>query len=92
MTEFINKNPQYVAKDNAMDFLSNDEGRSYSLCHCKCKCIFLATHDPEPFLVWSNFEIADMDLWRSEAYTKYFEYLDASGGFYYEASTSVCLS
>ncbi|KAJ7230233.1 glycosyltransferase family 15 protein [Mycena pura] len=33
---------------------------------------------------WSNFEIADLDLWRGEAYTKFFEYLDAKGGFYYE--------
>lgn len=37
-------------------------------------------------LVWSNFEIADMDFWRSEAYMKYFEYLDSKGGFYYEVS------
>jgi hypothetical protein len=34
--------------------------------------------------VWSNFEIADMDFWRGEAYTAFFEYLDRSGGFYYE--------
>jgi len=33
---------------------------------------------------WSNFEIADLDFWRSEAYTKYFEKLDRAGGFYYE--------
>ncbi|KZT22765.1 glycosyltransferase family 15 protein [Neolentinus lepideus HHB14362 ss-1] len=33
---------------------------------------------------WSNFEIADMDFWRGEAYTKFFEYLDKTGGFYYE--------
>jgi len=33
---------------------------------------------------WSNFEIANMDFWRSEAYSKYFDYLDATGGFYYE--------
>ncbi|TFK76427.1 glycosyltransferase family 15 protein [Pluteus cervinus] len=33
---------------------------------------------------WSNFEIADMDLWRGEAYTKFFEFLDKEGGFYYE--------
>lgn len=39
-------------------------------------------------LVWSNFEIASMDFWRGEAYTKYFEYLDATGGFYYEVSPS----
>jgi hypothetical protein len=35
-------------------------------------------------LVWSNFEIADMDFWRGEAYQKFFEYLDSTGGFYYE--------
>lgn len=34
--------------------------------------------------VWSNFEIADMDLWRNEAYSKFFDYLDEQGGFYYE--------
>lgn len=33
---------------------------------------------------WSNFEIADLDFYRSEAYTKYFEFLDATGGFFYE--------
>jgi len=33
---------------------------------------------------WSNFEIADLDLWRSEAYMKFFEFLDQKGGFYYE--------
>jgi len=33
---------------------------------------------------WSNFEIADLDLWRGEAYSKYFDYLDQKGGFYYE--------
>ncbi|KAJ7221311.1 glycosyltransferase family 15 protein [Mycena pura] len=33
---------------------------------------------------WSNFEIADMDFWRGEVYTKFFEYLDKTGGFYYE--------
>jgi hypothetical protein len=36
------------------------------------------------FQVWSNFEIADMDFWRTEAYSAYFDYLDKQGGFYYE--------
>lgn len=65
--EFIAKNQQFLPKDNAMKFVSNDGGSSYNLCH-----------------FWSNFEIADMDFWRSEAYTKFFEHLDATGGFYYE--------
>ena len=33
---------------------------------------------------WSNFEIGDLDFWRGEAYTKYFDFLDSKGGFYYE--------
>ena len=33
---------------------------------------------------WSHFEIADMTLWRSEAYLKYFDWLDMAGGFFYE--------
>ncbi|KIJ62421.1 glycosyltransferase family 15 protein [Hydnomerulius pinastri MD-312] len=33
---------------------------------------------------WSNFEIADMDFWRSEVYVSFFEFLDQKGGFYYE--------
>jgi hypothetical protein len=63
--------PQYIAPDNALDFLSDDGGATYNLCH-----------------FWSNFEIADMELWRSEAYTAFFDYLDQKGGFYYE----VCMS
>lgn len=35
-------------------------------------------------LVWSNFEIGDLNFWRGEAYSKYFDYLDQTGGFYYE--------
>lgn len=41
------------------------------------------------YSVWSNFEIADMDFWRSEAYMKFFEYLEATGGFYYEVTLSI---
>ncbi len=33
---------------------------------------------------WNNFEIADMDFFRSTEYRQLFEYLDADGGFYYE--------
>ncbi|KAL1917859.1 uncharacterized protein VTP21DRAFT_3693 [Calcarisporiella thermophila] len=33
---------------------------------------------------WSNFEIGDLRFWRSDAYLKFFEYLDKAGGFFYE--------
>ncbi|KAJ3506526.1 hypothetical protein NLJ89_g6816 [Agrocybe chaxingu] len=65
--EFIKKNPEYLAPNNAMGFISDNGGDSYNLCH-----------------FWSNFEIANMDFWRGEAYMKFFEYLEAQGGFYYE--------
>ncbi|GAV55046.1 hypothetical protein ZYGR_0AS03690 [Zygosaccharomyces rouxii] len=33
---------------------------------------------------WSNFEIANLNLWRSPAYREYFKYLDDTGSFFYE--------
>lgn len=33
---------------------------------------------------WSNFEIGSLDFFRSEKYLRYFEYLDKTGGFFYE--------
>ncbi|KAL7416730.1 glycosyltransferase family 15 protein [Mrakia frigida] len=33
---------------------------------------------------WSNFEIGDLDFWRGQAYSDYFDFLDQKGGFYYE--------
>jgi hypothetical protein len=44
------------------------------------------------FEVWSNFEIADMDFWRGEAYTAFFEYLDSHGGFYYEVRPFILMA
>ncbi|KAG2014990.1 alpha-1,2 mannosyltransferase KTR1 [Coprinopsis cinerea AmutBmut pab1-1] len=65
--EFMKENPQYVHPDNAMEFISDNGGEDYNMCH-----------------FWSNFEIADMDFWRGEAYSAYFEWLEKKGGFYYE--------
>lgn len=33
---------------------------------------------------WSNFEIADLDFFRSRSYQEYYKYLDRRGGFYFE--------
>lgn len=33
---------------------------------------------------WSNFEVADMEFWRSQVYQEYFDHLDHAGGFFYE--------
>lgn len=44
----------------------------------------ILTGDQPHASVWSNFEIGDLDFWRGEAYTKFVEFLDEKGGFYYE--------
>lgn len=33
---------------------------------------------------WSNFEIANLNLWRRPEYQAYFHYLDSTGNFFYE--------
>jgi len=33
---------------------------------------------------WSNFEIADLDFFRSQQYCDFFDHRDENGGFYYE--------
>jgi len=67
VTDFVKQNPDLIASNNGMGFLSDDNGLTYNRCH-----------------FWSNFEIADLDFWRGEAYMKFFEHLDKAGGFYYE--------
>jgi alpha 1,2-mannosyltransferase len=65
--KFKEKHPEHIREGNLEDWISNDGGQTYNLCH-----------------FWSNFEIADLNLWRSKAYLDFFEFLDDSGGFFYE--------
>lgn len=65
--DFIKLHPEYIADNNLLDFISNDKGETYNLCH-----------------FWSNFEVGSLAFWRSKAYRDYFEYLDKTGGFFYE--------
>ncbi len=93
--EFTAEHPEYISQDNAMGFLSNDGGESYNLCHCtrifrRCRASPLTLNCLPT--VWSNFEIADLDFWRSEAYQKFFDYLESKGGFYYEVSEPITSS
>ncbi|CCE62320.1 hypothetical protein TPHA_0C01640 [Tetrapisispora phaffii CBS 4417] len=65
--DFVANNTEYIAKNNLIDFISDNNGETYNLCH-----------------FWSNFEIGNLNFWRSEAYNEYFDYLDHAGGFFYE--------
>lgn len=64
---FAAKFPKFIDGNNLMNFVSNDGGESYNMCH-----------------FWSNFEIVSLDFYRSDAYRAYFDFLDKSGGFFYE--------
>lgn len=67
---FKNLDIDYFNKDernNLVDFISDDSGDSYNLCH-----------------YWTNFEVADLDIFRSELYENYVNHLDQAGGFFYE--------
>jgi len=73
--DFASANPEMIAEDNAMPFLlhnSSSKGND-TVGNTYNTCHF-----------WSNFEIGDMDFWRSEAYEAYFAHLDHAGGFFYE--------
>ena len=35
------ENPQYVAEGNAMNYMSDDGGKSYNLCHCAFRLFHL---------------------------------------------------
>lgn len=88
VSDFIKQNPDLVAPGNAMQFLSDDNGNTYNRCHCTYYaplCVCMISHWNSTS-VWSNFEIGDLDFWRGEAYSKFFDFLDEAGGFYYEVN------
>jgi mannosyltransferase len=68
-------NSHLMAQNNAMDWLVDKDRRPGHNIEANgySTCHF-----------WSNFEIADMNFFRSPAYEAYFEHLDRAGGFFYE--------
>jgi len=34
--EFMKKHPDLMPKDNALGFVSDDDGETYNKCHCEC--------------------------------------------------------
>jgi mannosyltransferase len=74
-TKFIAQHPEYLHDNNAMMWLTDSARRPEHNMKANgySTCHF-----------WSNFEIADMAFWRSQAYEDYFNHLDRAGGFFYE--------
>ncbi|KAK9453922.1 nucleotide-diphospho-sugar transferase [Dipodascopsis uninucleata] len=75
--EFVRRNPQYLAANNSLGFFV-DGSEPSKVGDTEIQGDYNLCH------FWSNFEIASLNFWRSEAYDAYFKYLDETGGFYYE--------
>ncbi|EFR00174.1 alpha-1,2 mannosyltransferase KTR1 [Nannizzia gypsea CBS 118893] len=65
--KFIAQYPEHIAKNNNLEFISADGGKTYNNCH-----------------FWSNFEVGDLNFFRSQKYLDFFNLLDQDGGFFYE--------
>jgi len=82
--EFIDLYPEYIVgmgKDQGKSPLGGKRGAGVNGMD------FLSNDGGDSYNnchFWSNFEIGELDLWRGEAYRKFFDHLDSKGGFYYE--------
>ena len=72
---FMAAHPEYEHQNNAREWVVDSKRRPE---HNMKANGFSTCH------FWSNFEIADMEFWRSKPYEDYFEHLDRAGGFFYE--------
>ncbi|KAF3938068.1 hypothetical protein ABW19_dt0203490 [Dactylella cylindrospora] len=70
---FFQRYPWYLAKHNMREFMLQNVTIDGEDIQAYNSCHF-----------WSGFEIARFDIWRMEKYKRYFEWLDRTGGFFYE--------
>ncbi|KAG6004566.1 hypothetical protein E4U21_000950 [Claviceps maximensis] len=73
--KFLADHPEYLHENSAVKWLTDDQRRPE---HNKGAQGYSTCH------FWSNFEVADMDFFRSKPYEDYFNHLDRAGGFFYE--------
>jgi mannosyltransferase len=73
--KFLADHPEYLHENSAFKWVTDDVRRPL---HNKNAQGYSTCH------FWSNFEVADMDFWRSQPYEDYFKHLDRAGGFFYE--------
>ncbi|KAF8000147.1 hypothetical protein HF325_005076 [Metschnikowia pulcherrima] len=74
---FLNKgeNYKYVNKNGAFQWITENQQNPK---------IAEETGGYSTCHFWLNFEIADMDFYRSDAYSNWFKHLESTGKFYYE--------
>lgn len=73
--EFVKENPQYLNRHGSYEWLKENiqKPEHYDITNGYSTCHF-----------WTNFEISNLDFYRSEPYEKYMDFLEEKGGFYYE--------
>lgn len=77
--EYIEENSRDIDMErNSYDFITNSDIIG------KFSPIVDSNSDYNLCHFWSNFEIGDLNFFRSERYNRYFDFLDSKGGFYYE--------
>ncbi|CCK69373.1 mannosyltransferase YUR1 KNAG_0C02620 [Huiozyma naganishii CBS 8797] len=78
---------EYIEKDGGHDIDMNSNSYNFLTDKSKIGMYEPVTGSHSDYNLchfWSNFEIGDLNFFRSEKYIKFFEHLDAKGGFYYE--------
>lgn len=73
--KFLAAHPEYIHENNAKDWVVDNVRRPN---HNEEANGYSTCH------FWSNFEVGDLNFWRSQAYEDYFQHLDRAGGFFYE--------
>ncbi|VVT53955.1 uncharacterized protein SAPINGB_P003834 [Magnusiomyces paraingens] len=76
--EFFNANKNFLASNNAAQFILDKSTVRPDDYYVQSKSKYNLCH------FWSNFEIGNLNFFRSELYLKYFDFLDKRGGFFYE--------
>jgi mannosyltransferase len=75
---FFDVHPQYVHPNSSVGFLKDKRVNRFGDLMPEWHGEWNLCH------FWSNFEIGNMDFFRSKKYLEFFEWLDRAGGFFYE--------
>lgn len=75
--DFMNQYPEYVHPNSSLEFIT-DKGPTGGVFLDLGESAYNLCH------FWSNFEIGDLNFFRSKEYLDYFNFLSKTGGFYYE--------
>lgn len=79
VVKFMDQYPELIHPNNSLDFITS---KDIDVNHFRE--LPPSSSDYNMCHFWSNFEIGNLNFWRSQPYQTYFDFLDRAGGFYYE--------